>query len=389
MKEEHDDIVDINEMIKQFEQEMSAKKASELLSDRAYELLELPSVQFKYGKLDFFPKNEIDQLQFGYRNDPDTGQIFDDWIGREYVVIGLDSTIVPSAADQIIINTKDYMLPVYWLMTDGGSWNDPELICDSLEKFNKIIKLLKENEFLLIKNLDQDIKNQLYDQICHIIGMEQVSEYWMGLLNSADYLEDMMHDDIMGENDNTNNINNESIPKSDNHPGKIRTSIQYQLSNCVLYDYVFNKWNVFSEVLLNDSLKIKQMLLNEWNRIKENLSKKDNIYLNDLNKNVTVDDFDITIKTIDKNIKVYFITFPDYLYTDSASKYVAFAVTERKIFYYTLEYSFDYYTKKPSWNLGEFYENNGIKCHRNFGSVDNPDFSSFQEQIINTINSYE
>ena len=75
------------------------------------------------------------------------------------------------------------------------------------------------------------------------------------------------------------------------------------------------------------------MLLNEWNRIKENLSKKDNIYLNDLNKNVTVDDFDITIKTIDKNIKVYFITFPDYLYTDSASKYVAFAVTERKIFY--------------------------------------------------------
>lgn len=58
-----------------------------------------------------------------------------------------------------------------------------------------------------------------------------------------------------------------------------------------------------------------------------------------IDKEVTIKDFDITFNKTKNNTKVFFITFPDYEFYDSASKYVAIALTKDKPRYFTLEYS--------------------------------------------------
>jgi len=161
------------------------KKASERLNDRAYELLDLPFIQFKYGELQFFRKHEIDVMQKGYRNNPQTNEIYDDWAGTEYILVGFDAT-AGLGADQFIVKTDEEKLPVYWLMTDGGDWSKPDFICDSLEKFSKIIKLLKQYEYYLENgSLTKNMKDEIYNKICEIMDTTNINYYWDSLLNNA------------------------------------------------------------------------------------------------------------------------------------------------------------------------------------------------------------
>ena len=127
-------------MIEQLD--MKNLKASAMLSDRAFELLDLPYIVFKYGDIDFFRKDEIDIMQDGYRN-VESGDINDDWIGAEYVVIGLDSA-TSADVDLFIVKADENNYPIYWMNNNGGEWRHPNLICNSLEHFNTIIRMLKD-----------------------------------------------------------------------------------------------------------------------------------------------------------------------------------------------------------------------------------------------------
>ena len=164
---------------------LKGKKASELLSDDAYKLLDLPMILFPYGEIQFFGKDEIDEMQKGFRNDPETGEVYPEWVGIEYVLVGFDAT-AGVGPDQYIVNTvaKDY--PVYWLMTDGGDWKHPILICKSLEKFNKIMELIKSYEEKIYNNkFTIKDKNDLLRFITMTLVGEPVNDYWKDLLNNA------------------------------------------------------------------------------------------------------------------------------------------------------------------------------------------------------------
>ncbi len=161
------------------------RKVSDMLSDEAYELLDLPMIQFPYGEIQFFNKDEIDKMQNGFRCNPDTGEIYEEWAGSEYVLIGFDAT-AGLGVDQYILKVDDSKLPVYWLMTDGGDWKHPDLICDSLEKFSNIIKLLSNYEDEIYDSkLTNTMKEDIYNKICEIMETRNISNYWIILLNNA------------------------------------------------------------------------------------------------------------------------------------------------------------------------------------------------------------
>ena len=60
------------------------------LSKEAYELLKLPTLEFKYGTIEFLTEDSIDDGQDGFRYNSLTGEKIDGWTGGEYVIVGFD-----------------------------------------------------------------------------------------------------------------------------------------------------------------------------------------------------------------------------------------------------------------------------------------------------------
>ena len=73
---------------------------------------------------------------------------------------------------------------------------------------------------------------------------------------------------------------------------KISTSIQYQLTNVKMFDDVFLDWKNFNIILDHGPEAMKKYLLQEWNKLKEQLAHDERLIIKDLNKNVTIDDFE-------------------------------------------------------------------------------------------------
>lgn len=172
-----------------------------------------------------------------------------------------------------------------------------------------------------------------------------------------------------------------------NNESKISTSIQYQMSNVVLFNEVFGNWNNFNAELKKGPEEMKKYLFNMWNKLKEDLKNKPNLIIKDVDKNVTVSDFDVTFNKTKNGTNIFFITFPDYDYHDAASKYVALALTPTMPKYYTLECSEHAVDHTPCWVIGEFAIEEGKKKHINYGSVDNMRLTWFAGYILGKLES--
>ncbi len=160
------------------------------LDERMYNLINLPSIEFMYGSIEFYDEKTIDEGQGGFRYNGLTGEPSKYWVGDEYVIIGYDST-VGSGPDPYILKTDDPNLPVFWLMTDGGDWSNPDLICDKLENFNKIINMLNEySDYLCDSQLNEELKEEIINKICNIECKDSISDYWKDLLDRAMPFED-------------------------------------------------------------------------------------------------------------------------------------------------------------------------------------------------------
>ena len=155
-----------------------------MLDDEAYKLLKLPTIEFTYGEIEFFDKKTIDDAQAGFRYNALTGEKIEEWTGDEYVIVGYDAT-AGCGPDPYIVKTSDSKLPVYWLMADGGDWSNPDLICDSLDNFNKIISMLASYEEYFSGELTPDLKEEILDKISEIENSSSVNEYWNELLDRA------------------------------------------------------------------------------------------------------------------------------------------------------------------------------------------------------------
>ena len=168
---------------------------------------------------------------------------------------------------------------------------------------------------------------------------------------------------------------------------KISTSIQYQLTNVKMFKDIFEDWKNFDSLLSQGPDIMKMHLLQEWNNLKENLKNNKGILLKDLNKDVTINDFDITFNRTKNGTSVFFFTFPDYEYKDPASKYVALALTKNMPRYFTLEYSENIMTHELCWVVGEFFITPNGKGHNNYGEVDNDRLSWFAGYILRLLES--
>lgn len=168
---------------------------------------------------------------------------------------------------------------------------------------------------------------------------------------------------------------------------RISTSVQYQYTNNILFGEVFMNWPNFDKALSSGPSHMKKYLLDSWNTTKERLAKDDRLILKDIDSKVTIDDFDVTYTRTQKGIHVFFFTFPDYDYTDGASKYVAVALTEKEPSYFTLEYSEHILNHEPCWVIGEFAFENKEKVHHNHTTVDNKDLSTFAKWVIDHLDS--
>lgn len=163
---------------------------------------------------------------------------------------------------------------------------------------------------------------------------------------------------------------------------QIITSIQYQLSNNVLFDQVYKNWNNFYEKLLKGPEEMKQFLFDLWNKLKVDFKNNNEIIVRDIDKDVNLNDFNVIFSKTKNGTAVFFITFPDYEYQDAASKYVALALTPDMPRYFTLEYSKSVLNSTTCWFICEFAIIDNYKQHLNYGSSDNMRFSWFSGYIL-------
>ncbi len=170
---------------------------------------------------------------------------------------------------------------------------------------------------------------------------------------------------------------------------KISTSIQYQLTNVKLFNEIFYNWKNFNEQLNKGPEKMKYYLLEEWNKLKEELKDNEGIVLKDIDKIVTENDFNITMNQAKDGSLVFYFTFPNYDDTDAASKFVALALTPQKPRYFTLEYSESIITKEKQFIVGEFLVENGKRVHRNYGPLKSDKIEIFSGFVLDLIENVQ
>lgn len=168
---------------------------------------------------------------------------------------------------------------------------------------------------------------------------------------------------------------------------KIKTSIQYQISHVKLFDEVFRNGQNFGAELQKGPAVMKEYLLNMWNNLKIELKDNDKFEFNDIDKEVTINEFNITFNKTKNGTSIFFITLPDYEYKDAAAKYIALALTNNGPRYFTLEYSEHVMDHTPCWVVGEWVINDGKKVHLNRGSVDNMRLSYFAGRVVGMLES--
>ena len=172
-----------------------------------------------------------------------------------------------------------------------------------------------------------------------------------------------------------------------NNENNISTSIQYQISNVKLFYEVFANWEIFNGKLNQGPEAMKNYLLEMWNNLKNELRNNEKLIIKDVDKEVSISDFDVTYNKTKNGTSVFFITFPDYNYTDAASKYVALALTPNMPKYYTLEYSEHAVDHSPCWVVGEWVVENTKTKHINHGTADNMRLTWFSGYIIGKLES--
>ena len=135
--------------------------------------IEINDVEIGLSDIHIYGRNEIEKAQAGYRYNGLTGELIEDWIGEEYLVVGNDSC----CGDPIIAKIDEEEIPIYSMFHDD--WSSLQIIAHSLEQFINILKKLDgtnlENKEEC-KKLLEDIKKEVPNTS---------SDYWEGLIASA------------------------------------------------------------------------------------------------------------------------------------------------------------------------------------------------------------
>ena len=160
--------------------------------------------------------------------------------------------------------------------------------------------------------------------------------------------------------------------------------------SCVrLVNVIFGDWEDFKNALEAGPNIVRSYLLDEWRRVRDELVADPNKEVLDANRELSINDFDITINKTKKGTQVFFITLPDYDYRDATGKYIALALTPNAPRYFMLEYSEDKETHEPVWVIGELRLNNGDVEHRFIDVTDNMRLTWFAGYILGMLDAEE
>ena len=135
---------------------------------------EINDIDIPCGVIHLFSKEEFFEGQAGYIYNKIDMKLIGEWIGKQFFVIGYDST----CGDPIIINIEDKELPVYSMFHDD--WTTLEKISDSFKKYVEILKLL--NEAKLESNTSQEKIDELLFKIKNIVP--EGIDYWNSIFTA-------------------------------------------------------------------------------------------------------------------------------------------------------------------------------------------------------------
>ena len=139
----------------------------------------ISDIEVGVSDIHLFSKDEIEDAQIGYRID-DKGNKIEDWIGDNFVVIGIDSC----NGDPIIVDINNEKLPVYSMFCDD--WETLQIITDSFKQFIEILNRIDATELS-----DEEEKDNLISEIIKEVP-EEGEEYWEGLIQVAyEFLNDI------------------------------------------------------------------------------------------------------------------------------------------------------------------------------------------------------
>lgn len=181
------------------------------------------------------------------------------------------------------------------------------------------------------------------------------------------------------------------------------TSIQYQLSNVYLFNFIYGQWGEFMKIFHEGPEAMKEFLFNKWNELKEKLTSKEDFEIWDKEKLVKKDDFEMALRKTSKGINVFYINFP-YTEAAAASVCVAIVMTPNMPRYFTMEYSntmadlveqlgedrviemygrdvYEERKNKAEYVLGEFVLTNEGRIHKNRGYIPNKTVSNFVQRV--------
>ena len=163
-----------------------------------------------------------------------------------------------------------------------------------------------------------------------------------------------------------------------------KTSVLYHIGNYKLEYDVIHDYGRICGIFNKGPEAVKEYLVDIWNETRENLMKRTDIKVLDVDRVISKNDFNVTFNMTSKKEPVFFITLPDYNNSLAESLCVAFAVTEQKPRFFTMEHKSN---SDEEFILGEMefkYLTNEFS-HSNYGILDKKAISSFATRVLNML----
>lgn len=135
--------------------------------------IDINDVEVGLSEIHIHSKDEIENAQAGYRYNGLTGEVIEEWIGDEYIVIGNDSC----CGDPIIAKIDEEKLPIYSMFHDD--WSSLQIIANNLEQYINILKKLDETDLE-----DKEECKKIVEIIKKEVPNTSV-DYWEGLIAAA------------------------------------------------------------------------------------------------------------------------------------------------------------------------------------------------------------
>lgn len=168
---------------------------------------------------------------------------------------------------------------------------------------------------------------------------------------------------------------------------EVKTSILYHIGNYKLEYDVIHDYGKMCGLFNNGPESVKEYLVSIWNETREYLLKKDNLKILDVDRVISINDFNVTFNISSKKEPVFFITFPNYNNNLSENMCVAIAITEDKARFFTMEHQAVLDGTSDEFVFGEMEYKYLAKTfkHINYGNLERGTVTNFATRVLDIL----